>query len=382
MAITLNGTSQYLMWTGTNPIASYPWSIFMWVKFAHLTDTHILGGYGQDGSSGSDGESTIQADAAGTGKVGAMSRVGGGNSFAASVDSAVTTWQPVLAVFTANSGTGARKSYYGASSSAGTDAGSITIIPANFTKILIGRRTQDTAAMLAGDVAEFAIWDADMSSHWATLQGGALPESVNGGANLIEHWSLETAGSYAGTVSRTLTATGTPTQAATHPIARGALTLPSAQGSYSLTGQSAGLLFNRKLTAEYGTHSLTGQDVGLLLNRLVSAAQGSYALTGQDATLTYTQPGVYSLTADSGTYNWTVSDAFADYTMVALHGTYDLTGQDATLTLTGAPPQDYVMSVDAGYYSLTGRAAALRWSGAPIVPSSGKGLSLSMRIGL
>lgn len=164
--------------------------------------------------------------------------------------------------------------------------------------------------------------------------------------------------------------------------AGGSFTLPSDQGSYSLTGQSANLLLNRKLTADYGTYALTGQDAGLLFNRLVSAVQGSYALTGQDATLTYTQPGVYSLTAESGTYNWTVSDAFADYTMVAGYDTYDLAGQDAALTLTGAPPQDYVMSVDAGYYSLTGRAIALRWSGAPIVPNSGKGLSMSMRIGL
>lgn len=232
-------------------------------------------------------------------------------------------------------------------------------------------------------VAAFA-WNGSPGAGSRVTPGAGVTEHQDTDTTIHAHWLGTKEGETTATIEgdyvgyREWDALGISLE----PAGGGAFTLPSDQGSYSLTGQSAGLLFNRKLAAEHGTHSLTGQDVGLLFNRLVSAGQGSYALTGQDATLTYTQPGVYSLTAESGTYNWTVSDAFADYTMVALHGTYDLTGQDATLTLTGAPPQDYVMSVDAGYYSLTGRTAALRWSGAPIVPSSGTGLSMSMRIGL
>lgn len=228
MSVTLGGSSK-LKWTGASPISAYPFSLFCWVKFATTSAIQVLMGVGKDGNT-ADGEGTIFAYGSAGQKVLCNMKVSGGAQYASSVLDMDTAWQPALAVFESAT---SRRIFYGASATAGTDSVSITPIFANWDEIIIGERpAEDGSFYLNADIAEAALWSADMSAHWATLQGGALPEGVNGGANLVEHWSLETAGSYTGTVSRTLTATGTPTQAATHPISRGGGSAAGAAAHY------------------------------------------------------------------------------------------------------------------------------------------------------
>lgn len=109
------------------------------------------------------------------------------------------------------------------------------------------------------------------------------------------------------------------------------------QGSYSLSGQTAGLLFGHKLIAEQGTYTLLGSEAYVDIS--MAMAQGSYALSGQDAALVADQDGSVSLTADSGTYA--------------------LTGQAATLRRTA------LMAMAQGSYALSGQAIGLVWSNAP-----------------
>jgi hypothetical protein len=138
-------------------------------------------------------------------------------------------------------------------------------------------------------------------------------------------------------------------------------TLAAAQGSYALTGQDAALLKGNTLAAAQGSYTLTGQDVALLRGLLLSAAQGSYALTGQDATLTYTPLGAFSLTADQGSYALTGQSASLLWgpVLAAGQGSYTLNGQDATLTYT--PVGAYILTAGQGSYALTGQDVLLQW---------------------
>ena len=216
MSITLGGSSK-LKWTGSSPISAYPFSLFCWVKFATTSAIQVLMGVGIDGNT-ADGEATIFAYGGAGQKVLCNMKVSGGAQYASSLDDMATTWQPALMVFASAT---SRKAYYGTNSTAGTDSVSITPVFANWTEITVGERpAEDASFYLNGDIAEVAIWSADMSSYWSTLQGDNKPELVNGGANLVEHWKLETSGDYTGSVSRTLTATGSVSTGATHPITR------------------------------------------------------------------------------------------------------------------------------------------------------------------
>lgn len=137
-----------------------------------------------------------------------------------------------------------------------------------------------------------------------------------------------------------------------------AFTLPSDQGSFALTGQTAGLLFNRTLTTDYG----------------------AYALTGQDATLQKDTPGAFTMPADAGSYAWNGQAALADYAMNGGQGSYALTGQDVTFSR--GFPQNYSLTAEGGSYVFSGKTARLDWSGAPIVPNRQIGIYMGMRIGL
>ena len=64
------------------------------------------------------------------------------------------------------------------------------------------------------------------------------------------------------------------------------------------------------LTADAGTFTLAGQDATLLVNRRLQADAGSFTLNGQDATLTYTPiSGAFVLSADPGAFTFTGQSA-------------------------------------------------------------------------
>ena len=155
--------------------------------------------------------------------------------------------------------------------------------------------------------------------------------------------------------------------------------LTAAQGSYSLTGQTANLLFSHTLTADQGSYSLTGQTATLIYSsaRVLVAAQGSYALTGSDALIDT------SMNADSGSYTLTGFAANLVYTplnayiLVADQGSYALNGQTVNLNA------GHVLTAVKGQYNLSGQFNTLIYSNAPIVVSRGQGLNISrLRIGL
>lgn len=157
--------------------------------------------------------------------------------------------------------------------------------------------------------------------------------------------------------------------------------ITAAQGSFTLTGQSANLSAARPITAAQGSFALTGQNAGFTSSRSLIAAQGAFALTGQDVTLTYAAAGNYSIAAGQGSYGLTGSDSYADYAMSAAGGSYTLTGQDVTLTYVDGGVATSLIA-DMGLYTLTGRNARLHWSGEPIAPNRQAGIYMGMRIGL
>lgn len=134
-------------------------------------------------------------------------------------------------------------------------------------------------------------------------------------------------------------------------------TLTADSASFSLTGQTATLAFNRTLAADSASYTLTGQATGLAFNRVLTADSASYALTGQDATLTYTpiSGATYTLIADSASFALTGQPVGLAFNRVLAADTtsYALTGQDATLA------QGYTLAAENGAYSLTGVDASL-----------------------
>lgn len=168
--------------------------------------------------------------------------------------------------------------------------------------------------------------------------------------------------------------------------------------SFALTGQTTGLAFNRTLAADSGSFALTGQDAGLAFNRVLSAENGSYALDGQDVTLTYTpiSGATYTLTAASGSFALTGQDtglAFnrvltADTQSYSLSGqtaglafnrvltadtvSYALTGQDASLTYTG---NTYTLNAESGTFFVDGQDANLVYSGGSSVDTGDGSMS-------
>lgn len=97
-------------------------------------------------------------------------------------------------------------------------------------------------------------------------------------------------------------------------FAFGDTTLDAQHGTYTLTGQSAGLAAQRTLQAAQGAYALTGQDIGLSRTTPMAAESGNYALTGQDLGLAVTNP-----------------------LLPAQYGVYTLNGQDVGLAWSGEP---------------------------------------------
>lgn len=132
----------------------------------------------------------------------------------------------------------------------------------------------------------------------------------------------------------------------------GAFTLTADSGSYTLSGQAAGLVHNRVLTADPGSYTLAGQDAVLSRGRVLTADAGSYTLTGQAAALRADR--VLVCAAGNYTLAGQAAGLTAGRALLADSGSYALAGQDAVLA------QGRALIADAGSYTLTGQTAALR----------------------
>lgn len=178
----------------------------------------------------------------------------------------------------------------------------------------------------------------------------------------------------------------------------GGVTLATDSGSYTSTGQAAGLKTARRLSCANGTYALGGQATDLRRGVRVQAALGSYAQAGQaigfaravrmPASIgSYAQSGqaatlraARTLALGAGTlaltgralamhFGYRVqftagSYAVAGQSLGALRGLrltlangfYSLTGEDVTLTFSAS---DAVLTAAAGTYTVGGQAAGL-----------------------
>jgi hypothetical protein len=122
--------------------------------------------------------------------------------------------------------------------------------------------------------------------------------------------------------------------------AGGGITMPAAQGSYTITGNDAGLRVARRLTANPGAYTLTGNAATLRTARRLGAAPGAYAITGNAANLIKgTAPK--SLPGDSGSYVITGRPAALRVArrIVAAPGSYAITGFSTGAAISGAMPR-------------------------------------------
>lgn len=158
--------------------------------------------------------------------------------------------------------------------------------------------------------------------------------------------------------------------------------LSSLNGSFSLTGLGAALKLGRSLSAGSGAYNLSGQETGLRVSRLLTSGSGSFTLTGQNASLIYTLAGSsYTLAANSGSFTLSgqQSNLRANRKLISNSGSFALAGQDAGLnrkytlspangafTVAGQDvswQRSYVISADSGSFSLSASNAALSYSG-------------------
>ena len=97
------------------------------------------------------------------------------------------------------------------------------------------------------------------------------------------------------------------------------ITLTANEGSFSLSGQNAGLVTDVIFAADNGSFSLSGQNAGL--TEVGNFSHGSFSLSGQDATLYE----VTALDAANGSFSLSGQDAsfsteYSDVTMSASNG--------------------------------------------------------------
>jgi hypothetical protein len=128
--------------------------------------------------------------------------------------------------------------------------------------------------------------------------------------------------------------------------------LTAEYGAFTHTGQAAGLTAQRLLTAEYGAFTHTGQDVGLAAQRLLTAEYAAFTHTGRDVTLTVT---VYlgSSGSPASLPHLGLLLESEGLGLVLEYGTFTYTGQDAGLIASELFTAEY------GAFTHTGQAAGL-----------------------
>lgn len=152
-------------------------------------------------------------------------------------------------------------------------------------------------------------------------------------------------------------------------------TLTAAKGTFTLTGNTTTLLFNRVIAANKGTYTLTGQNASLIFNRVLSANRGMFTLTGQPSILLFhrvllANKGTFSLTGQDVTLTYTPIGG-PTYTLTCSAGSFNLTGQNAALLF------NRVISANTGVFTLTGNNAGLYYT----VPGTGPVLYIDLLTG-
>lgn len=158
--------------------------------------------------------------------------------------------------------------------------------------------------------------------------------SGSGGARLqcsIVYIAASTTGSYQLGADGSLGSSGpwAAIVASIKPAASGYDDLVASQSTFTLTGQSATLLYGRNATANQSTFALTGQSASLLYGRSIAANQSAFTLTGQNTAFLrgYVVDAVQASFALSGN----TASLIADRIVIGDQGSTTLTGQTAVL---------------------------------------------------
>lgn len=149
------------------------------------------------------------------------------------------------------------------------------------------------------------------------------------------------------------------------PVTAANVSLIVGTGSYTLSGQSIGLLDNRRLGVGTGAYSLSGQNVGLASGRAISVGTGNYATTGNAVGLLDNR----ALVAGTGAYSLSGQNVslLRSLRLAPEAGAYVLAGQDVALTQTAAN----TLLVGTGAYTLGGQDVDLIYTpltGGPVPP--------------
>jgi hypothetical protein len=209
MSQTFNGTSSQLVSAAKLLTATYPTSMFCWMKPTTSSPDKFVLAHGE-----SLYEHGIYATPT---KVRGWTYDGGGSANPNSTSSIVTTWQPVLVVWTDATNTTV---YY-------SSGAAVTANPAvsartydTSARLYVGRRAISATYFFAGDIAEVGLWSSALTqANFDSLAAGATPESVATGS-LVDVWSLETATDLTGRVAGNVLTATSVTTGATHPITR------------------------------------------------------------------------------------------------------------------------------------------------------------------
>ena len=208
-------------------------------------------------------------------------------------------------------------------------------------QIVAGQDGTGSAALASGDVAYTAAGDYSEASAITGLTAGTAYEQA---------WVAYDGSTYSTVVTATI---------------RTAYTLSCAAGTFSYSGGTAGLAFNRVLSAASGTFAYTGGDATLTYtpasgdDYTLAAAGGTFSYSSEATGLAFNRV----LGAASGTFSYSGGDAnfSRGRTLSAAGGTFAYSGGDASFLRT------YVLSAEGGSFSLAGGDATFTYSGAPVV---------------
>lgn len=231
----------------------------------------------------------------------------------------------------------------------------------------INGRSDSAVAGIDCLMCEAAVWDRLLSAEEiAALANYYSPEFFNPRAycDMMEHPStvFDRMRAQNGTTRGSPVATRHlpiiyPKRVAYHFLNLGttaSFSVDAEAGSYSISGQDAGLELGAAVDAESGSYSVSGQDANLEHAALVGAEAGSYVVTGSDAGALFSA----AVAAESGSYVIVGSDAstLLSAIVTADVGSYSIGGQDAALSLSA------VLAAESGLYGISGADADLRYS--------------------
>ena len=143
------------------------------------------------------------------------------------------------------------------------------------------------------------------------------------------------------------------------------LGVQAVDGSYSLTGESAGLFYGRVLPAAAASFALTGEAVGLFRGYDVTASYASFVATAEPASLLW----AHVVDAADATFSLTGEAVGLSLTLNAAAASFSLTAESAGLSATR------LLNADAASFSFTGESVGLDYG--QILNASAASFSLS-----